>query len=151
MCFVYRLKCSVTGKVYYGSCKRKKYEYRQMTGYDDCSCKDFINPEVLICLDNLDENIYKLVEEWYIQNNECVNKMGKYTNLSKKEYTKLDNDRSYKKNREQILKYKRQHRYDTIDYRREKINCKKCNSIVSRENMTKHQKTKKCSVKSLKF
>tara|TARA_R110002012_G_C11361322_1_gene580894 strand:+ start:239 stop:664 length:426 start_codon:yes stop_codon:yes gene_type:complete len=87
MGFVYRLKCSETGLVYYGSTSATSYKIRQWRGYKSCACKDFVNPEVLICIDNLEDGIYQLVEEWYIQNNECINVRSKF-NKKNKEYRK---------------------------------------------------------------
>ena len=87
MGWIYEKKCSKTGKIYYGSFK-ETLEKRISTGWEKCTCGDFVNPTIKLIEEILDDNKLVEREHWYIQNNECINKQGKYTHLSKSERNK---------------------------------------------------------------
>ena len=96
---VYKLTCSKTNEIYYGSTKMT-LEERKSKGWYKCSCKDFINPkmECIEKVENLDE--LEIRENHYIMNNECVNKNMAYTDA---QYKKLQT----KKYRAKIFEEKR--------------------------------------------
>ena len=96
---VYKLTCSETNRNYYGSTKMT-LEQRKSKGWYKCSCKDFINPkmECIEMVDNLDE--LEMRENYYIMNNECVNKNLAYSDT---QYKKLQK----KKYRAKIIEEKR--------------------------------------------
>lgn len=58
-------------------------------------------------------------------------------------------------NKNKIKEYNRQyylnHREEMLDYGKKKVVCKFCNKTVSRNNLLKHQNTKKCLILSDKF
>ena len=162
---VYRLKCSETGQVYYGKFKGT-WKQRCSTGWSNMTCRDFINPthefiEIDIPNDKLVER-----ENWYINNNECVNLLGKYIHLTVKEYNKqyrinnkeiikqqnkqyyADNIEKRKQygidNKEIIAKKKKQYWIDNKERMNQKIKCNNCGSTINKQNLKKHQTSKKC-------
>ena len=58
-------------------------------------------------------------------------------------------------NKNKIKEYNRQyylnHREEMLDYGKRKIICQHCNKSISRNNLLKHQNTKKCLILSDKF
>ena len=70
---VYKLTCSETGKIYYGS-TGNPINVRQNKGWSNCACKDFVNPEIEEIEHIEDKHDRLMKENEYIMNNECVNK-----------------------------------------------------------------------------
>ena len=108
---VYKKTCSDSGLIYYGKFEGT-WEHRCSAGWSDCSCEYFVNPthefiEIDIPNDKLVER-----EQFYINNNECVNIMGKYSHLTKAEYDKQYNIN----NKESITKRNKQYRIDNPEY-----------------------------------
>ena len=132
MGLVYRLTCSETGRIYYGS-TTKTMEKRKWNGWTSCSSKDFINPIIEVIEDDVADDILLDREYWYIQNNECVNLLGKYRHLSKEEYKKAYNKQYRIDNKERIKKH-----------RSDKINCDNCNKLICNGTYARHRRTKNC-------
>lgn len=72
-CVIYKLTCSKTGKIYYGSTKNS-LNYRASKGYHRCTCKDFVDykKEVIEFVENIDNLLER--EAYYIANYPCVNR-----------------------------------------------------------------------------
>ena len=131
MGLVYKRICE-TGLVYYGSTKLT-LKTRISKGWDTCNCKNFINSTIQI-IEYVEDDLNLLNREyWYIQNNECVNLLGKYRHLSKEEYKKTYNKQYRIDNKEKIKKYESQ-----------KINCDHCNKLITKKNYAQHRRTKNC-------
>lgn len=79
--YIYKLVCSESNKVYFGSTTNplRRY-YQHCSSKNNCSSKILIDPElqVLECINIENETEFKknliLREKHYIKNNECVNK-----------------------------------------------------------------------------
>ena len=123
---VYKLTCSETGKVYYGSTKRT-LEVRKSWGWKRCSCKDFVNPtmELVEKVDNLDN--LRQREDYYIRNFECVNKHRAMITDEEKdayqhEYWEKNRERInarkmelYDKNRDKVSVQKKEYRKNNLE------------------------------------
>tara|TARA_R100001086_G_scaffold249774_1_gene190840 strand:+ start:1397 stop:1861 length:465 start_codon:yes stop_codon:yes gene_type:complete len=79
--YIYKLVCSETDNVYYGSTTDPLRRYNQHCSiYNNCSSKILVKPELhlldCICIENYEEfkKKLKLKEKEYIKNNNCVNK-----------------------------------------------------------------------------
>ena len=157
---VYMRTCE-SGLVYYGSTTTSLKE-RRWQGWSSCSCKDFINP-ILEVLEQIDND--KLIERemWYIQNNTCVNQLGKYLHLTRSEYKaqwcennkdtrKEQRAQHYQDNKNKIKETKAQYYQDNKDKISEKkkikINCDRCGSLVRKSEIVRHHKSNKCISKS---
>ena len=79
--------------------------------------------------------IYK--KEWYEKNKDKRKEYLKKWCEENKEKIKKNKKEYYEKNKDKIKKYKK-------EYLKIKINCPICNSSVSRANLPRHQRTKKC-------
>ena len=127
---VYKLTCRETGLVYYGSTKNP-LSVRKNKGWYHCACKDFVNPimECVEKVDNLDNLLIR--EDYFIRNNECVNK----------------NNAIYNKE-QQEKKYRLEHKEDKREYDKiyrkkmyalKKFHCKLCDfSFVSIGKLNRH-------------
>ncbi len=69
---VYKLTCK-TGRVYFGSSKNS-LKHRASKGWYNCSCKDFEIVKMEVVENVLDPSKLLERENYYIINNECVNK-----------------------------------------------------------------------------
>ena len=117
---VYKLTCSETNKIYYGSTKMTLKE-RKGKGWYHCACKDFINPKMdcMETVDNLDE--LEIRENHYILNYECVNKNVAYsTQLTRK----IRSDRWRLANKEKLNDTVIKYRAKVIEEKRHE--CKLC-------------------------
>lgn len=73
---IYKLTCSETGKVYFGSTTQQIGERKRFHNFHkNCACKDFINPMIEIVEKVKCETKEDLFwrERYYIENNRCVN------------------------------------------------------------------------------
>jgi len=96
----YKLTCSETGKVYYGSTKLSLiYRKRCHRNQKNCECKDFINPTIdLVDVFENREEMLK-AERILIEENDCVNIK---IPIKTKEEIKTYKDNWYKENAERI-------------------------------------------------
>tara|TARA_R110000803_G_C11819327_1_gene301733 strand:+ start:110 stop:604 length:495 start_codon:yes stop_codon:yes gene_type:complete len=125
MGIVYKLTCE-TGLVYYGSTKHN-LEYRKDKGWYKCSCKDFINKKMEVIEEC--EN-YKEREDFYIRNNECVNK----NNVIR---TEEDDKKMFEKRKEQKKIDDKVYQQKVYDEKR--FYCDLCNVICSNKyHFNKH-------------
>ena len=77
---IYKLTCSETGNIYYGS-TGNDIKKRREKGWYHCTCKDFVNPKMEV-MEHIEDNVERLKKEAeYIQNNECVNVNSKHLNV----------------------------------------------------------------------
>ena len=136
---VYKLTCGETGKVYYGSTKNT-IEMRKSKGWYYCSCRDFVNPTIECVEKVADLNNLLTREDYWIRNNECVNKCGAIFN--KKEYDikyRLEN----KVNKKEYDKLYRQKIRDEKKY-----DCKLCDfSFTSPMKLNRHLNGYRCKLK----
>jgi len=129
---VYKLTCSETGKIYYGSTKQT-LENRKQKGWQRCSCEDFVNPtiELVETVNDLDNLLER--EDYYIRNFECINKYRvMITDEEKKEYF-----RQYRKdNREKVMarmKAYREKNRDRINAKRRELYNKNKDMILAKD------------------
>ena len=117
---VYKLTCSETNKIYYGSTKMT-LEQRKSKGWYKCACKDFVNPkmECMETVDNLDE--LETRENDYILNNECVNKNLAYSNQLTR---KIRHDKWRAANKEKLNEKMKKYRAKVVEEKR--YECKLC-------------------------
>ncbi len=106
---VYKLTCSATNKIYYGSTKNS-IETRRAKGHKYCSCGDFVTPKLEL-VEKVDD-LSKLYERelYYIKNFECVNKNGKggyFKTKEEIEETKKDRKEKQKQYNKKIKEEKR--------------------------------------------
>lgn len=135
--YIYKLICSKTSKVYYGSSFNIKRHYK---GWYKCSCKDFVKPiyEIIETLENTTKDELLLRENYYICNNECVNNnVAKRTSITDKMYHK-----DYRvKHKEQITKS--QSKYDD-KLKMIFVNCPECNKCLNIRSLKSHQSSPAC-------
>ena len=104
---IYKKICSETGRVYFGSTKNN-IKVRENKGHYNCTCKDFINPIIVVIEDasNLTKKERLKRERYYIENFSCVNRniptrtpkeTRQATYLKNKEKRIEDTKRFYKK------------------------------------------------------
>ena len=79
--YIYKLICSESNKVYYGSTTNPVKRYHQhCSPNNNCSSKILVKPDFnileCVCVEDREEFFkeLKLREKYYIKNNECVNK-----------------------------------------------------------------------------
>ena len=95
------------------------------------------------------KRIKLLVEQFYINKydsvNNGLNSYNAFTN--KKKYMKI----YYEKNKKRINEKKNKNYQKKKEKINMKINCPKCNSLISKQHLKRHQKSKKCKKLSQKF
>tara|TARA_R110002074_G_scaffold123058_1_gene258275 strand:+ start:99 stop:626 length:528 start_codon:yes stop_codon:yes gene_type:complete len=131
---VYKLTCSETNQIYYGSTKMTLKE-RKNKGWYKCSCKDFINPlmECIEVVDNLEE--LEIRENHYIMNNECVNKNMAYMDAK---YKKIRDKEWRERNIEHIKENLKLNRKKVMDEKR--FECQLCNlCFQSNKKLERHK------------
>jgi len=170
---IYRIICEKTGRQYIGSTcstlvKRLSNHKRKD---NNCSCRDFINPKIILIEDYSCERKDQLLmrERYWMENTECVNlyrpiitredrtQQTKQYSLDhieeKKQYDKqyrLDHAEEIKQYKldhaEELKQYDKQyyldHAEEIKEQKKEKITCE-CGSIVRRGNIAQHKKSKK--------
>ena len=99
---VYKLTCSTTNKVYYGSTKND-IVFRRSKGHYNCACGDFVNPKLELV--ELVIDLTKLYERelYYIKNFDCVNINGK----GKKQLTKEEEEEKRKRKKEKDIIFRK--------------------------------------------
>ena len=101
---IYKMTCSESNKVYYGSTTQPICERRVSHNFHkNCACKDFINPIIEIVekvkCETKEELFWR--ERYYMENNECVNK--KYPILSDEERIAYQKKKQKKNNTKKIF------------------------------------------------
>ena len=125
MGIVYKLTCE-TGLVYYGSTKHN-IEHRQSKGWYKCACKDFKNKKIEIVeeCDNFKER-----EDFYIRNNECINKNVVIQTIE-------DIKKTREKNKEKIEINSKKYRKLIVEEKR--FNCELCDlAFQAPAKLTRH-------------
>jgi len=170
---IYKIISSECDLVYYGSTvlplsKRfslHKSEFKRWTnGLTKQCCSSFKiiekgNSEIVL-LENYpcqNEIELKTRERFYIENNDCVNKIipNRTIKEHKKQYYQLNREiilekdkKRRQENSEKILEQRRQHYHENKDLiselRKEKISCEFCGSIVTKNHIRRHQRSEKC-------
>lgn len=140
--YVYKLICSETDKVYFGSTTDPLRRYHQHCSLtNNCSSKILVKPRIelldCVCIEDGTEfkKQLKLKEKEYIKNNECINK--NVPLRSNKEYyqDKLAQNPNYLK--EQYIKYG-----GRIRNERTKKLCE-CGGVYIQRNKKIHELSKK--------
>ena len=124
----YKLTCSESGKVYYGSTKLSLVERKgRHRNLKNCECKDFINPtiELMDVFETREKMLYG--ERLLIEDNDCVNI--KIPIKTKKEITTYK-DEWYQQNKKRIS-----------DKGKEIIKCE-CGMSIKKSSKWNHMKTK---------
>ena len=134
--YVYKIT-GACGLVYIGSTidfKRRKCIHN--SNNSRCSSKLLKKPLHFDIIDTREYTLIKtlkLMEQFYLDNNNTINQKRAYTNYKSLAYLLIDRTRSinyYKKNKEKISQKQK-----------EKIKCV-CGCLISRRNLSKHKKTK---------
>jgi hypothetical protein len=99
----------------------------------------------------------KTRERFYIENNDCVNKIipNRTIKEHKKQYYQLNREiilekdkKRRQENREKISEKRRQHYHENkelfSELRKEKISCEFCGSIIRKQHIRRHQRSQKC-------
>jgi len=170
---IYKLICSETNKVYIGSTvttlNRRKLQHTY--SYNSCTSKDFINPEIYLIENFPCSNKEELhnKEREYIENTDCVNivvpcqtRKEYYENNKErqKDYQEKNKEKikAYKqcyheKNKKELNKksreYKKDNKQELSKKAREKMTCE-CGSVYNRKNKSRHLKTKKHQIFTIK-
>ena len=144
---IYKLVCSETGNIYYGStCDTLKQRLRSHKNPGNiCSSKSFINPKIYLIKDFPCNSKKELTDEEskYIKDLDCVNIV--IPNRTHKQW-KLDNVEKIKKQRKQhrldIADKIKQYRLDNRERANKKFNCE-CGGKYIHSSKARHFKTKK--------
>ena len=164
MAITYCIVCNITGEKYYGSTKSTLSIRMNHHRCDlNCSSKKILlrDDYVVYTLDQYDTiEEARLKEDWYIRNNECINKQRVcLTDDEKKHYNKY----YYEKNKEQIReyrkeyyqekkeklnkkskKYQQENKQQISEKKKEKVECEFCKFIGRKGDLKRHKRTKKC-------
>ena len=143
---IYRIICEETGRQYIGSTcstltKRLSGHKRRKT----CSCKDFINPKIILIEDYPCERKDQLLmrERYWMENLECVNIR---RSIISEEERKINHQNKYIRRKDIIGERSKQRYIDNKEkinnHAKEKITCE-CGTIVCRRHISTHKKSKK--------
>ncbi len=138
---VYKLICSATNKIYFGSTKNT-IKFRREKGHKNCSCGDFVTPKLEL-VEKVDD-LSKLYERelYYINNFDCVNINGK----PKKEKTKEEIEKAKKRKNEQTKAIRKK----IVDEKR--FYCKLCDfAFQSRKKLIRHEEGFRHKLKNESF
>ena len=170
--YIYKIT-GACGKVYIGSTvdyyKRRQFHNTSSNSTSSRKLKKPLQFEVIRKDDYKLMKTMLLVEQYYIDIHKCVNKKRAYTNpfirkLINKIYYEKNKDlisknakEKYQKNKESRKEKTREAYHKNKEYNREKakenyyknkeklkFNCPYCNVIIQKNNLKKHQKTKRC-------
>lgn len=150
---IYKVVCDETGMIYYGSTTQPLYKrawsHRNNNG---CMTKDMTNPKIYLVEDYPCERKEQLLmrERYYIDNNECCNKLNPIRTIEEKKairkkcnhkYCNSENGKSKKR------EWEKEHREEINKARKERrailptITCE-CGSTYKRDK-ARHLKSKK--------
>ena len=143
---IYRIICEETGRQYIGStCStltKRLSNHKQSKG---CSCKDFINPKIILIEDYPCERKDQLLmrERYWMENLECVNIR---RSIISEEERKINHQNKYIRRKDIIGERSKQRYIDNKEkinnHAKEKITCE-CGTIVCRRHISTHKKSKK--------
>lgn len=94
--------------------------------------------------------IQRLIEQYYINKYDSVNNglntYNAFTNRKRylKKYCEKNKEHKKKYNKQYFKKYYKDNKKKINKKKKMKINCPKCNSLISKQNLKRHQKTQKC-------
>lgn len=148
---IYKITCNITGECYFGSTIKKPYNRLGIhkSGHNTTSSKQIIerddyNYEVLerFYVDGAKDVKLLEREQYYITNNECVNKTIPLSTqhdwyIRNKERVKDKANQYYYDNREKKLEYQKKHQREMGKYTCE------CGSVISKSNLPAHLKRQK--------
>ena len=198
MPIVYCIECNITGEKYYGSTKSTlSIRINHHKSSLNCSSKEILlrDDYVVYTLQEFDTiEEARLKEDWYIRNNECINKQRVFrTDEEKKQYYRDHSKKYYEENKEYHKDYKKKYQQKNKEkirekkreyyekkkqqiseknkeYRQEnkeqfsernkqyreqnkeqirekakkKVECEFCKSIGRKDDLKRHQRSKKC-------
>ena len=156
---IYKIVCDETNMTYYGSTcsKLTKRLNAHKSNKNACMTKYMTNPKIYLVEDYPCERKEQLTmrERYYIENNECCNKMKKLnrTDEEKKEYNKeyikvnreILNEKKkefHNKNRCKIIEKKKEIYQNKKEELKKKIICE-CGTEIRETNYIRHTKSKK--------
>ena len=169
--YIYYILDLTNADMYIGSCSKDRWYKRKLIHkdleYNTCSSKQIIENnnyifEILEENEFIDKNDLHKKEQFYIDNNKCINKNRAYVSEEQtkeyyennKEEIKNKSQKYYQDNKhnEEFLKklrinnknYREKNKEKIRKIKNEKINCDICNSLVNKGNISTHKKTKKC-------
>ena len=149
MWYVYQLD-STNGLIYFGMTSNPKQRFIQhKCGISRCMSKLLFADDACVEMRILDEYVSRSVcqerEKYYIRKYVCVNKKGKGLDMeSNKAYLKKWYQENKERCKERKNKWNHENKEKKNAHNREKITCDNCGTVVRRDSMSKHKKSKKC-------
>ena len=139
------------GLTYYGSTCNELYKRIYHHKYKSNKCKSKLlfdtgdNVKIILvekypCNDRMELSSR---ERYYIENNECVNKV--IPSRTHKQYREDNKDKikQYREdNKDKIKQYYEDNKDKILDYKSEKITCE-CGSVIRKGELSRHKQTKK--------
>lgn len=116
--YIYQLKCSKTGKIYFGSTVNPMKRLHQHLSYrNNTASKNFVNPKMTILetIDFEDRVELNLLEKDYITNHKCVNKLIPLRDMKEWLLDKLKENPDYFKDQYKIEKLKERNIKTRVD------------------------------------
>jgi len=151
---IYRLACTSTLDIYYGSTIQtlndRLIDHRKSS--NSCESKNFVDPVIELIEDYPCNNKRELEkkEQYYIDNNECINKIKSYVSEedrieNNKKYCKKYHQDNREKQNEKRKKYREENKEKIKEYARqynqEKVVCE-CGAEITKINLSKHKRRK---------
>ena len=154
MPIVYCIECNITGEKYYGSTKSTlsiRMNSHRCKSNGACSKKIIERDDyVVYTLHEYETELEaKLKEDWYIDNNECINQQRVcLTDEERKQYNKEYKKIYRQENKEQILERNKEYYQKNKELIREKeskkVECDFCKFITRKGNLRRHQRSERC-------
>jgi len=138
--YIYKIT-GACGGVYIGSTVNFKNRIKEHNSKKSTCSSRYLEKPLLFKIIRQDEYILvktmRLVEQYYMDNTNCVNVLRAYTKLNQKKYNK-----NYREtHKEKMKQYKKDYYINIASI---KIECIYCKTPIMRCNMSHHHKTKRC-------
>jgi len=154
--YIYKITGSC-GRVYIGSTVRPKKRFTNHSANSkkkECLSRILEKPLIFTIIRQDEYKLFKtmrLVEQYYLDNNNCVNKKRAYgwkkIDIEEKRQYFREKTRVYNKTPKGIKtrkEYLQNNREKINEKLREKKECKYCKALISKGCMSRHHKTKRC-------
>jgi len=146
--YIYKITGSC-GKVYIGSTinYKNRVEQHNSRSLRSCSSRELKKPLEFKIIRKDEYKLTRtmhLVEQYYIDNIDCVNKLRAYTKLDKKKYQKNYRETHKEQARAYHKAYRETHKEELRKYKAIKVECNYCKKLVCKDHKLRHQRTRKC-------
>jgi len=141
--YIYKITGSC-GRVYIGSTVRPKKRFTNHSANSkkkECLSRILEKPLIFTIIRQDEYKLFKtmrLVEQYYLDNNNCVNKKRAYG------WKKIGKEEKRQYFREYHNVYSKQYYQNKKEEKGRKIECFYCKSFINSSNMLRHQRTQKC-------